>query len=137
MATTVFHANADEMNTWETDDFGFLLLDDTYAVDRDDVFVADLVAAEIGFTNYARAVVTSPTKTVDNTLNRMVYDCADPNFGDIIIGETVEAMVLYKSVTDDADSLLIAYYELGGIATTGLDFIVTVSPSGILFGRQG
>ncbi len=137
MTTTVYNAGLDAISTWTTDDFGFLLVDSSYVPDVDDVYVSEVLAAELAGVGYGRQPVTGPTRTVDNTLDRIVYNCDDLDFGDIVTGEVADAMILYKFVTNDADSLLVAHYSLGGIATTGTAFFVAIGTAGAIFLRQG
>jgi len=137
MATTVFNNGLDQLQDWTTDTFGFLLVDNVYVVDPDDVYVAAAAADELSGVGYARYAVATPTRTVDNALDRITYDCEDPDFGTIAIGETADAMILYRLVTNDADSPMIAYYPLGGVATTGLSFIVAIALAGIAYTEQG
>lgn len=137
MTTTVYNSGLDAISGWTTDDFGFLLVDSGYIPDVDHVFVSTAATFELAGTNYTRQPVTGPTRTVDNTLDRIVYNCDDLDFGDIVVGEVADAMILYKFVTDDSDSILVAHYTLGGIATTGTAFFVAIGTAGAIFLRQG
>jgi hypothetical protein len=42
-------------------------------------------------------------------------------------------MVLYKVVTNDADSILIAYYDVPDIATNGFAYAAILDPIGAVF----
>lgn len=140
MATTVYNQGLDELRDFTTDTFQALLLNDAgYVVDKDHDYVADLTPGtnEIAGAGYSRQTLSTKTRTVDDANDRITYDCDDFDFGGIVVGETVTAMVVYRFVTNDADSILIAHYSLGTIATTGLPFPVLVNASGLLYTDQG
>lgn len=140
MATTVYNRGLDELRDFTSDTFMALLLNDAgYVPNKDHDFVADLTPGtnEIAGAGYSRQTLATKTRTIDDTNDRITYDCDDLDFGTIAAGENVEAMVVYRFVTNDADSILIAYYPLGTIATTGLAFPVVVSASGLLYVDQG
>lgn len=140
MAVTVFNEGLDLLATWGSDTFRFLLLKGSgYVVNRDDNFVSALVPAsnEVNAAGYSRQTAGAKTRTVDDTLNRITYDCADPSFGTIVAGNTITGMVLYKFVTVDADSPLIAHYPLGSIASAGLPFPVAIAATGVAYNTQG
>lgn len=140
MPTTVYNAGLDELRNFASVTFEALLLNDAgYVPDPDDVFVADLTPAanEIAGAGYSRQALAGKSRTVDNALDRITYDCGDFDFGNIAAGENVTGMVVYRFVTNDADSILIAHYPLGTIATTGLAFPVLVSAAGLLYTDQG
>ena len=133
MSGSAYNAGLDQLTGFTTNTYGLLLVDDTYTFDRDHEFVDEVTAAELALSGYSRQVLGTKTRTVNNSLDRIVYDCADPNFGAIVVGGDVEAMILFRQITNDADSILIGYYPLGGVATTGLDFEVALNPAGLAF----
>lgn len=140
MATTVYNRGLDELRAFTTDTFEALLLNDAgYVPDKDHDYVADLTPGtnEISGAGYTRQTLGGKTRTIDDALNRITYDCSDLGFGSIAAGENVEAVVVYRLVTNDADSILIAYYPLGLIATTGLPFPVIISSAGLIYTDQG
>ena len=122
-----------------TDDFNgssayrALLVTASYTVNRDHDFVSD-ITNEITASGYARETLTSCTRTLDDTLNRITYDAADPDFGTITTGQAVVGMVVYKFVTNDADSILVGYYPLASTDTAALaPFVVTLGADGLFY----
>lgn len=140
MTTTIFDYGLDLMKDWESSTFKFLLLKGSgYTVNRDHQFVSSLTPAsnEASASGYSRQTAGTKTRTVDTSLDRITYTCASPNFGSIAAGNTISGMVLYKFVTNDADSILLAHYSLPDIPTSASAFVVTVSSSGLLYVDQG
>jgi hypothetical protein len=140
MATTVFNRGLDVLNPWTSGTFRALLLQGAiYVPNKDDDYVATAVAAaaEVVGAGYTRQVLAGKTRTIDDTLDRITYDCSDFGFGNIAAGENVDSLVLYLFVTNDADSILIAHYTLGTIATTGNAFPVVVGSAGMIYTDQG
>lgn len=135
MSTLIYNQGLDLMQDWTTGTYKFLLLKSSAAAfDRDMDFVADVVAssAEISASGYARDTVTTPTRTVSDVDNCTYYDCDDPDFGSIAAGQTVGRMVLFKFITNDASSLLIADFDLTDTPTDGNPFTVVLNPSGVM-----
>ena len=132
--TFVYTRGLDELRNWETDTFKCLLVTSGYTPDRDHDYVDDVVPAsnEITGAGYTRQTVANAARTIDDANDRIVYDADDFDFGSIAIGETVAGVVLYREVTNDSDSILIAYYSLGSIATTGNPFPVAVPATGMI-----
>jgi len=117
--------------TWEA----LLLKGSGYTFNRDHDFVADLTPAsnEVTVSGYSRQTLGSKTRTIDDTNDRITYDAADPNFGTLAAGETVSAMVLFRFVTGDSDSILYGYYDLVDTATNGTSFTVTLGAAGLSY----
>lgn len=140
MAVVVFNQGLDLLATWATDTFKFMLVKGSgWTPNKDDDFVAATTPAsnEVSVAGYSRQTAGTKTRTVDDTNDRITYDCADPSFGTLTAGQTVTGMVLFKFVTVDADSPLIAYYPLGSIATAGLPFPVAIATAGVAYNTQG
>lgn len=139
MADGLYNRGLDEFKTWTTDTFRFLLLKTGYTFNKDHDFVADLTPAsfEITVAGYSRQTAGTKTRTIDDTNDRITYDCADPAFGTLTAGETVVAMVLYRFVTNDADSILIGYYDIADSATNGAAFTVVMGANGAAYVDQG
>jgi len=103
-----------------------LLLKAGYVYDPDDDFVADLVPAstELTVAGYARQVLTGLAVTEDDAGDRARAAAAAVDFGALAAGETIDAAVVFELVTNDADSNLVAYYDLGSVATSGANVTV-------------
>lgn len=104
-----------------------------YVVNPDHDFVADLAPGdnEAEGAGYARETLTGKVQTIDDAANVVTYDADDPDFGPIVAGENITGMVVYREVTNDADSILLAYYELAATATNGTAFVVTLHADGL------
>lgn len=124
MATTVYNIGLDELRDFTTDTIRAMLLDNTYTPDKDHDFVADVVAAELAGAGYARETLTTKARTVSDANDRIEYTADDPDFGAVAVGETAQYMVVYKFVTNDADSILLSCFDLGGVPTNGASFVV-------------
>jgi hypothetical protein len=133
MADIAFNRGLDELATWTSSTYRFLLLKGAgYTPDKNHDFVADLTPGtnEVAGAGYARVTAAGKTRTIDDTNDRITYDCDDPAFGSITTGETVTGMVLYRFVTNDADSILVGYYDLADTATNGAAFTPTLAATG-------
>lgn len=135
MADLLYNRGLDVWSTFTSDTVKALLLKTGYTPNKDHDYVDDLTPAsyEITVAGYSRPTLGSKTRTIDDTNDRITYDAADPSFGTLTAGETVVAMVVYKFVTNDADSILLGYYDLADTATAGLAFTVELSASGLYY----
>lgn len=136
MPDLIYTRGLDELRDWQTDTYKALLLKGSgYAPSKAHDYVADLTVAtnETALAGYARVTLAGAVRTIDDTNNRIVYDCNDIAFGTIAAGDTITAMVVYKFVTSDADSILIGYHDLVDTATDGLAFTYQVHPSGLYY----
>lgn len=110
-----------------------MLLDDTHTPNIDNDFVADVVADELTNGSYARVNLASRTQTIDDTNNLIKWDAADVTFSTLSGAESVGYCVLYKFVTNDADSILLALFDLTDYAlvTSGADEVIRFGTNGI------
>lgn len=100
--------------------YTLMLLLAAHVPDRDaDVFVADIVADEISVAGYARVNLTTRTVTVDNANNRSDYDADNPVWVTLAAGQTIGFAAIFKLVTNDADSPLIALLDPADLPTNG------------------
>lgn len=133
---SIFTRGLDELRDVATADLRWLLLKSGYTFDRDDATLTDLVLAsnEITAAGYARVDLTGGTRSVDDVNNRVTYLATDPDFGSLTTGQTVVATVLYRFVTNDADSIPIAHYAVGPVDTATIDpFVVTFTDSTLAY----
>lgn len=114
---------------WENDSFEVALLKETteYSPDPDNHnFVSDVIdggttGAEYDDTNYTpgfgnsgRVGLTNTTATPDDTNDRAQFDADDVTYnslGSATGGQTVEAAIVYKVGTSDADSRIIKVFD--------------------------
>lgn len=75
---------------------------------------------ECDATDYARVALANEAVNVDTANDRGEFDADDAAFGAIGNGTnfTIQGAVIYKHVTDDTDSLPIAYIEFASTLTT-------------------
>ncbi|MEO8678142.1 MAG: hypothetical protein ABI665_03795 [Vicinamibacterales bacterium] len=78
----------------------------------------------------------SKTKVKSDTTDRVTYDAADPVFPTVTIGSTFGWLVIYKFVTNDADSIPIAVLDLPDTATNGLDVTIGLNAAGAFYLQQ-
>lgn len=95
----------------------------------DHEFVADIVADEHSDGSYARVACTGETVSQNDSADRAEFDIDNPVFS-ALSGNTVTAAVLYRHVTNDADSPLISYHDFGDTTPDGTDFTLVVGASG-------
>lgn len=137
MTVTMYTRGLDELGDFASGDYRALLLKGSgYTVNRDHDYVSNLTPAsnEVAGSGYAREVLASKTRTIDDTNDRITYDAADPDFGTIATGESVTGMVVFKQVTNDSDSILIAYFPLTSTDTAAIaPFVVTLGTSGLFY----
>lgn len=86
-------------------------------------------------TNYADKTLASVTDTEDNTNHRAYIDCADVTWSALGAGtRNYQGAVVYKFVTDDTDSIPVAYIDSGGFpfAGNGGDVTMQINAAGLL-----
>lgn len=81
--------------------------------DPDHDFVADIVADEMADATYARQTLVNVAVAEDAANNRYGIDSDDIDFGNLENGGTpLLFLVIYKLVTNDADSILISCHAI-------------------------
>lgn len=128
----------DKWAAWETTPAQWLITTSHSMVDVTvQTWVSDIAAEEVTVPGYARQAVTGQTRTVDTTLNRITYDCDDPDFGTLASGDPyLSLLVLAYQGTDDSDSLLLASYQLNYTTTDPSDVNPAISPAGVHWAAQ-
>lgn len=85
--------------------------------------------------NYARIALASQAVNQDDANDRAEFDANDITFSALGAGtRNAQAAIVYKHVTDDTDSIPIAYIDTGGFpfAPNGNDVVVEWNGEGIL-----
>lgn len=116
-----------------------LLLDNaqSYVFDPSHNFVADLTPGTNELTNnsgtgYERKTLATKAVNEDDVNDQAEMDCADIDYTSIDAGE-IQAAVVYKEVTNDSDSPVIAYIDSGfPKQTNGGDLTLTINSEGLL-----
>ena len=118
----------------ETADIRAILVDSGYSADADHVNVDDGAAAnELSGTGYVRKTLASKAVAQDNTNDRASFDADDITWTGLDAG-TAAAVVLYQHITNDADSILLAYIDSGfPFVSNGGDFTIQWNANGIIF----
>jgi len=118
-----------------------MLMDASYVFDADHDVVADVVADEVagtgytgGFSGAGRKTLANRTVTQDDTGDRAVFDADDVVYSGINVG-VVSGVWLWRVVTSDADSELLAFLSGGFPKTTnGGDLNIQWSTLGLVQG---
>lgn len=121
-------------NGWAGTSYRVALVTASYTPSADHNFVADLTN-ELSGGNYARQTLASLTVTENDTDDRAQLDAADTVFSSLqLAAGTPRYAVVYRNVTNDADSPIIAAIDLGDppTAPTGADFTVAWDATGII-----
>ena len=115
---------SDSSLNWASDTIRTLLVDATYVYDPDDNFVADVSADEVADGSYAR--VTLANKSVSEVdASDEAHFLADPADYGALTGVTPAGIVVFKFVTNDADSPLISFSDAGfGAVANGAGYVV-------------
>lgn len=110
---------------WTTDTVKGMLVDaQTWTPSEGDGFVATILSAgavEVTAVGYARQTIGGKTETLDGVGHRGLLDGNLLDFGAMAAGSNYTHLVLFKFVTNDADSWLICAFDLGALTTNGVD----------------
>jgi hypothetical protein len=124
---------------WDTDDIRAVLLMDTTTADTENSGIATVsdftTLGESDDNGYSRQALASEAANRDDANDRAELDAADSSF--TLNGDGTETnyvgVLLYKHVTDDTDSVPIAFVEFGStIAMTATQIDVPWDAQGIL-----
>jgi hypothetical protein len=124
-----------------SDTIKILLLSDSQAYTPDidgETYVGDVIgvsATELNATNYARKTL-SVTTSQDNTDDEGVADASDLTYTSLggSTNDTIDGAIIYKEVTNDADSPLIGHFTSADfpMPTNGGDVDITIDTEGVL-----
>lgn len=114
-----------------------LVMTNTTADTEDDVNTISGFSTldEMDGANYARGALSGEAVNEDATNNRAEFDATDYTFSSLGAGtRQVQAAVIYAHVTNDADSIPIAYIDTGGFPFTanGGDVVIQWNAEGII-----
>ena len=118
---------------WTSSNFRTLLLTPDAAYNRSHQFVSSLVNNEL--TQASRANL-NPNSPVVNNNNQFIFGANDVIFSAQNSGQTIGAVAVYRFVTTDANSPLVAFiYGLNSQATKGLSVTIPFAAAGV-FGLE-
>jgi hypothetical protein len=107
-----------------------------YTPDPDHRFVSSVVASEIATTGYTggfggsgRKALASRTLAADDANDRGLFDAADITWTALASGVTIAYAVLFKELTSDALSPLVALFDVTDTPTNGGDITLVWSSS--------
>lgn len=114
-----------------------LVMTNTTADTEDDANVIDdfTTLDEYDGGGYSRQELASQAVNEDAGNNRAEFDATNSTFSNVAVGtRQAQAAILFKHVTDDSDSVPIAYIDDGGFPFTGngSDVILQWNAEGIL-----
>lgn len=100
--------------------FEFRLLQAGFSPSTSDVFADDL-SSEISVSGYSRPTMANPVRDVLGIPDHLTTYACDPfTFGTLTAGQNYQWVVCVRVITNDADSPIMGYWDLGILATSGL-----------------
>lgn len=116
------------------DTINVLLVAPTYTLDQSaHNYVSDVNSDEV--TNntgagYERKTLSNVSVNRDNGNNRVYVDADDVTYSAVDTNEDINAAILFKQVTDDSDSPLIAHLEASDLVANGSDMLLEINANG-------
>lgn len=117
---------------FEGDTIKLLLVDESHTFDKTDEFVSDIVANEASGTGYSRKTLANTSIALDAGNDRVEFDADDISYTGLDAG-TIASAIIYKEVTNDADSILIADVDFTNLVTNGSDVDLQVNAEGFFY----
>ena len=114
--------------TYTTDTIKVLLVDTNHTFTKTHEFVSDVVANEASGTGYSRKTLANKTQTLDG--DQVEYDADNPTYTALDAG-TIASAIVFKEVTNDADSPIIANIDFPDLVTNGSDVELKINVDGI------
>tara|TARA_E500000178_G_scaffold328493_1_gene358525 strand:+ start:412 stop:837 length:426 start_codon:yes stop_codon:yes gene_type:complete len=117
---------------FDTDTIKLLLVDTNHTFTKSHEFVSDIVANEASGTGYSRKTLANADILEDFANDRVKFDADDISYTALDAG-TIASAIIYKEVTNDADSPLIADVDFTDLVTNGSDVDLRVNADGFFF----
>lgn len=123
MASGIYDSGFEDMLDgnldWVVDDIRLMLLKTSYTFAVTHAVVGNISADEVAGTGYSRKVLGTKTINFNAGAREFRYDAADVVWTQIQndLSESTKAAVIFRQITNDADSVLIAYIEDGSTLT--------------------
>jgi hypothetical protein len=117
---------------FENDTIKLLLVDTNHTFTKSDEFVSDIVANEASGTGYSRKTLANTSIALDAGNDRVEFDADDISYTALDAG-TIASAIVYKEVTNDADSPLIADIDFTDLVTNGSDVDLQVNAEGFFY----
>lgn len=113
---------------YENDTINVLLVDTSHTFTKTNEFVSDIVANEASGTGYSRKTLANKSLALDG--DQVEYDADNPTYTALDAG-TIASAVIFKQVTNDADSPLIANIDFPDLVTNGSDVELLINIDGL------
>ena len=107
----------------------------TTDTEEDTTFIDQFTTlGEVSATNYVRKALAGEVVNEDTANDRAEFDATDVTWSSLggASNDTIGALIVFKFVTNDTDSIPIAYIELTDTTTNGGDITVSWNVEGIL-----
>ena len=117
---------------FENDTIKLLLVDTSHTFTKSHEFVSDIVANEASGTGYSRKTLANASIALDTGNDRVEFDADDISYTGLDAG-TIASAIIYKEVTNDADSPLIADIDFTNLVTNGSDVDLQVNAEGFFY----
>lgn len=123
----ILNQNLDYVN----DTIKVLVVSDSYTFDKTDEFVSD-ISNEVSGTGYSRKTLSNKGITlVSGSPDEFHFTADSISFTNVDVSpDNMAAVVVYKEVTNDSDSLVIAYVDIADISTNGTTINIQFASSG-------
>lgn len=110
-----------------------LLVSPDYNFDEGHEFVSDLTdeVSNANGTGYERKTLANKNMVLDSANNRIYFDADDLIYSSIDTSEILSRAIVFKQVTDDTDSPVIAMIDFPDISTNGSDVTLQVNTEGL------
>lgn len=117
---------------FENDTINVLLVDTNHSFDKTHEFVEDVDTNEASGTGYSRKTLANASIALDAANDRVEFDADNPSYTALDAG-TIAAAIIFKQVTDDSDSPLIAQIDFADLVTNGSDVELQINSEGLFF----
>ena len=120
---------------FENDTIKLLLVDTNHSFTKSHEFVSDIVANEAtnsSGSGYERKTLANASIALDTGNDRVEFDADDISYTAIDAG-TIASAIIYKEVTNDSDSPLIADIDFTDLVTNGSDVDLQVNAEGFFY----
>ena len=124
----LYLSNYEHLNAFTTDTVKAALLNN-YEFSATDRYLIDVSEFEITDPSYSRIELTGKSRIVSGST--ITFSASTMSFGAANV-DTVSGVILYKEVTGDLDSLLLAYWDLPVTTLDGTGFEITIPASGLV-----
>ncbi len=107
----------------------------TTDTEEDTTFIDQFTTlGEVSATNYVRKALAGEVVNEDTANDRAEFDATDVTWSSLggASNDTIGALIVFKFVTNDTDSIPIAYIELTDTTTNGGDITVSWNVEGII-----